>query len=242
MRLHSLGDATRVANLIRHALDGGVTTFHVSSEYESWPVFVEAWRTVGADRDLSPARIMAKVAAPHFGASVFNPEDFTRRLDIYRKALGLDRIDVAQWLLRHDLKDEPGRLDIFRRDADLIETTSASLKSRGAIGGLVSFPYTEGVARLAIAADWCDGLAMYVNPLETGLEPLLASAADKPLGVIAIRPFAAGRVFSESGLGPQEALQYAFSRPGVRSVVASASSPSHLAEAIAAVGGPFRYV
>lgn len=235
MRLHGLGDAARAAELIRRALDGGVASFHVSSEYESWPFFVEAWGLVRKDREVSHAKFTAKVAGPHFGEAAFDPSDFARRIDVYRRALGLDRLDIVQWLLRHDLKDEAGRLEIFRRDAGLIAATTTDLKASGALCGLVSFPYTRQVADLALAATWCDGLALYVNRFETELAPVLPLAAAKPLGVIAIRPFAAGRVFESEHQGAAEALHYALRQPGVRTVVASVSSPAHLDEALAAI-------
>ena len=235
MRLHGLGDVARAADLIRRAMDGGVTSFHVSSEYESWPFFVEAWNAVRKDRDVSPVRFTAKVAGPHFGEATFDPADFARRIDVYRRGLDLERLDIVQWLLRHDLKDEAGRLEIFRRDAGLIAATMADLKAAGVIGGLVSFPYTQGVAELALEAGWCDGLALYVNRFETELAHVLPLAAAKPLGVLAIRPFAAGRVFESQDQSAAEALRYALRQPGVRTVVASVSSADHLDEALAAI-------
>ena len=235
MRVHSLGDVAQAACLIKRAINGGVTSFHVSSEYESWPFFVEAWSVVRKDCDVSPVRFTAKVAGPHFGETAFDPSDFARRIDIYRHSLDLERLDNVQWLLRHNLKNEAGRLDIFRRDAGLIAATTADLKAAGVIGGLVTFPYTQGVAELALEAEWCDGLALYVNRLETELAHVLPLAASKRLGVLAIRPFAGGRVFESQDQSAAEALRYALRQPGVRTVVASVSLAKHLDEALATI-------
>lgn len=233
MRLDRVGDVGSATHLVEEALDLGVTTFHVSVEYGAWPMFVEAWRGVSPTARAN-AQIIAKIGVPHFGEARFDPAAFVAKVDAYRAALVVERLDVVQWLLRHDLKQEPGRTAIFDRDACLIGETVRGLQRVGAIGALVSFPYTRGIAERALAVDWCDGLALYCNPLELEMADLFDRAAAAEKSVIAIRPFAAGRLFTETTLAAGDAIRLPLSHPAVVTVVASTSASARLRDAAAA--------
>jgi aryl-alcohol dehydrogenase-like predicted oxidoreductase len=228
MRVDRVGDADAVARLIEQALDLGVTTFHVSSEYATWPLFQDAWRK--ARPDPAATRIIAKVGVPHFGEARFDAQAFADKIDQYRAALNADRIDIVQWLLRHDLKDEPGRLAVFDDQSADIATCVAGLKGSGAIGAMVSFPYTRGIAERALDHAACDGLALYCNPLELGMSDLFDQAAERDRAVVVIRPFAAGRLFSETTFTARDALAVSLAHPAVATVVASVSSSARLKE------------
>lgn len=233
MRLDHAGDARQAAGLVQEALELGVTTFHVSAEYATWPLFVAAWNEVSASLR-ADAQVIAKVGVPHFGESRFDPTAFRNKVDGFRAALGRDRLDVVQWLLRYDLQDEAGRLAIFDRDANLVADVVEDLRANGVIGGLVSFPYTRPVAQRALAAPWCEGLALYCNPLELEMVDLFDSAAEARKSVVAIRPLAAGRLFMETTFTTAEAIQLPLSHPAVATVVASVSTSARLREAAAA--------
>lgn len=231
MRLDRSGTVEAASRLIKAAVDMGVTTFHASQEYSTWPLFVDAWRR--AAPDAAKVQLIAKVGVPHFGEEAFNPAAFTAKIDGYRSALGLDVVAVVQWLLRHDLKQEDRRRAIFDRDADLIGKTVAGLKSDRKVGTLVSFPYTAAIAGRALRADWCDGLAIYCNPLELGMIDQLDAAISCGKGAVAIRPFAAGRVFTETQMSAAEAVAFPLRHPAVATVVASISCETRLLEAAA---------
>lgn len=234
MRLSGAGDVTAAAELIEHALESGVTSFHCSSEYETFPLFREAWRQVppGAREG---ATMVAKVASPHFGEDRFSASAFRSKIEAYSGALALERLDVVQWLLRYDLKQEEARLRILRETAEEVAATVAELKREGRIGAFVGFPYTAAVGEELIAAEHCDGLALYVNPLEREMNQLIAAAADAGKSVLAIRPLAAGRLFGETRLTAGDALDYVFGFPAVATAVVSASSRHHLDELTAHV-------
>ncbi|MDP3401391.1 MAG: aldo/keto reductase [Brevundimonas sp.] len=228
MRVDRVGDADAVARLIEQALDLGVTTFHVSSEYATWPLFQDAWRTVRPDP--ATTRIIAKVGVPHFGETRFDPQTFADKIDQYRAALNVDRIAVVQWLLRHDLKDEPARLAILDDQSADIADCVTGLKASGTIGAMVSFPYTRGIAERALDHAACDGLALYCNPLELEMTDLFDQAGDRGKAVVAIRPFAAGRLFTETTFTARDALAVSLAHPAVATVVASVSSSARLNE------------
>ena len=225
MRLDRAGDVAAAARIIDHALDVGITSFHCSSEYETFPLFEQAWKR---RRNRSAASVIAKVGIPHFGESRFCARTFREKVDSYLKSLSLERLEVVQWLLRHDLRDETGRQRILAESEEEISALVADLKRAGKIAAFVSFPYTQGIAEAVLRMEHCDGLAVYVNPLEHEMDSAIESAAALGKGVVAIRPYAAGRIFSETELAASDALDHVFSFPAVVSAVVSASSIEHL--------------
>jgi aryl-alcohol dehydrogenase-like predicted oxidoreductase len=232
MRLDRTGGVNQATALIRSAIELGVTTFHASQEYETWPLFVAAWREASPDPD--KVKLIAKIGVPHFGQDRFEVASFEAKVDAYRTALNLDRVAIVQWLLRHDLQDELGRQAIFDRDADLISETVWRLRREGRIDGLVSFPYTRSIAKRALAAEWCDGLALYCNALELDLVDLMDDAETRGKAVVTIRPFAAGRIFTQTSMTAREAIALPLAHPAVVTTVASVSRIDRLREASAA--------
>lgn len=227
MRLDAAGGEGEAARLLARARDIGVRSFHCSAEYATFPLFAAAWARAGlAQRD---ATLIAKIASPHFGEDRFSSAQVRDKIDGYRRALGVERVDTVQWLLRHDLGREEARLRILNDAADEIADLAAALKREGRIAAFAGFPYTRPIADALVAVDWCDALALYVNPLEREMDEVVAACAGAGKPVIAIRPFAAGRTFAEAGLTAGQALDHAFAAPAVATAVASCSSEAHLA-------------
>lgn len=229
MRLSVAGGTAEAARLLGEARGLGITTFHCSSEYGTYGLFRDAWSAADLGAGCS---IMAKVAAPHYGEDRFSPPAFRAKIEAYLSDLCLPRLDVVQWLLRYDLKQEQARVEIMRDAASEIAEVVAALKAEGKIGAMIGFPYSPMVAQELIAARYCDGLALYINPLEHELDGFIAPCGAAGKSVVAIRPYAAGRVFCETQSTAHDALRYVFDHPEVTSAVVSASSRKHL-EALA---------
>lgn len=225
MRLSTAGDASDAARLLVQAHERGVTAFHCSSEYGTYPLFRSAWEQAGLARR---ATVVAKVAVPHYGEDCFSPAAFRRKIEDYFRDLAIPRLDVVQWLLRYDLDQDEARVRIMRDAAAEIADVVSALKREGKIGAVIGFPYSEAVAEELIAADYCDGLALYLNPLEHEMDHLIAPCGRAGKSVVAIRPYAAGRLFSETDATAQDALAYVFDHPEVVTAVVSASSVKHL--------------
>lgn len=225
MRLNGAGDVAGAARIIDHALELGITSFHCSSEYETFPLFEQAW---SRRQNRAAGSVIAKVGVPHFGEPRFCARTFREKVDSYLKSLSLERLEVVQWLLRYELREETARQRILAESEEEISALVADLKRSGKIAALVSFPYTQGIAEAVLQMDFCDGLAVYVNPLEREMDAVIQSAAPLGKGVVAIRPYAAGRIFSETELAPSDALDHVFSFPAIVSAVVSASSTEHL--------------
>lgn len=242
--------------LLSRLMDGGLDSLHVSSEYESFGYFSEIFHALRAERDVRGLRFVAKVGSPHFGEDRFEDRQFETGIDFYLDALGIETVDVAQWLLRFDLRQPEARERIFERDAERVSACVDRLRRAGKIQAMVSFPYSEGIALRALALPACDGLALYVNPFERELAPLLDRAHLAGKSVIAIRPLAAGRVagdapedvalIRDAGGGDmtcvagrvRAAFQYALVHPAVVTVVASLNSIAQAETALNAIGAP----
>lgn len=247
MRIHerALDDAAWEA-LLREAHERGVTTLHSSSEYESYPRFCGLVARLGG----LPVQHVVKLADPHFGEAGFDAARLEARLDAYLAQLGADRIDVVQWMWRGDLKDEPGRLAAFARELPAIRAAFEALRASGKLGVVAPFPYTAAFADLVIAggeggagAPLCEGLAVYLNPVEHELLPQIRAAARAGMGVVAIRPLAAGRALAAAGADSAAAgapaasvptaaacIREVLAEPGVATAVVTFSSRAHLDE------------
>lgn len=223
MRIHEreLDDAAWEV-LLRAAHERGVTTLHSSSEYESFPRFCSL---VGRLHGL-PFQHIVKLADPHFGEAGFDARRFARRIDEYLVQLGIDRIDVVQWMWRGDLQDEPGRLAGYARQRDEIAAAFAALRAAGKLGAVAPFPYTAGFADQTIGL--CEGLAVYLNALEHEMLPQIRAAAAAGMGIVAIRPLAAGRAIGAST--PAACIRGVLREPGVATAVVTFSSRAHLDE------------
>ena len=227
MRLDRTGHADAAAALLNYAFDAGITGVHCSSEYDSFPLFREAWARGRFPGKRKPA-VIAKIGVPHFGESAFSADAFRRKVDFYLRELGLERIDVIQWLLRFDLQQEEERLRILEEAREPLAELMEDLRASGKAAALVSFPYTDRVAERALDEPYCDGLALYVNPLEREMERHIRRAGEKGKAVVAIRPFAAGRLFAETTCSADAALAHVFAFPAVETAVVSASSRAHI--------------
>jgi aryl-alcohol dehydrogenase-like predicted oxidoreductase len=175
-----------------------------------------------------------KLADPHFGEAGFEARRFEARLDAYLAQLGVERIDVVQWMWRGDLKDEPGRLAGFARERGAIRAAFEDLRARGKLGAVAPFPYTAAFADGVIgdeggegeAGPLCGGIAVYLNPLEQELLPQVRAAARAGMATVAIRPLAAGRALERI---PAAACVYGvLAEPGVATAVVTYSSLAHL--------------
>lgn len=208
MRMLERGlDAAAWRQLLAEAHARGVTTFHSSDEYESFPCFAEVWH--GLRSELSgPVQHVVKLAEPHFGHDQFDAGRLNQRVDQYLSALRVERIDVVQWMWRGDLKDEPTRLARLQAQLPEIAAAVAALQKTGKIGVVTAFPYTSGCAELLLDQSWNQGFTLYLNPLELEMLPFLEKVRAAGAGTIALRPLAAGRM-AEAAQSPSGASQSA---------------------------------
>lgn len=212
-------------NLLRRSYELGITTLHSSDEYESFPRFVKIVREL-QDEGLEFQHVI-KLGEPHFGSNSFSAQQFNSRLESYCQALGVEQLDVVQWLWRGDLKDEASRLEGLAIYTDVVQQAVKAARTKGTIGALVCFPYTVSFAKEVLACDWCDGLTVYLNPLETEMQELLPSLSKEEKAAIAIRPLAATKALHQN-YSLQNCLTTAFASTTVTAAMVSWSSEQQL--------------
>jgi aryl-alcohol dehydrogenase-like predicted oxidoreductase len=226
MNERSLDDAAW-ESLLRHSRELGVTTFHASGEYESHARFCGVFGRL----DRRGTQVIVKLAEPHFGDAAFDEARFEAKLDAYLRELGVDRIDVVQWMWRGDLKDEPGRLVGFARQREQIRGAFERARQAGKMGAVAPFPYTAGFCDATIDAG-LDGITVYLNPVEREMVPQIARAHAAGIGTVAIRPLSAGKALATAN--PAACIRSVLGEPGVATAVVTYSSPEHIAELVQA--------
>lgn len=218
-------DDTQWSNLLRRGYELGITSLHSSDEYETFSRFTKIVHELQLEG--LQFQHLVKLGEPHFGSDRFDPEKFHGRINSYCQALGVEKLDVVQWMWRGDLKDEAGRLQGLKDDAEALGTAVHTARSQGKIGALVCFPYTLAFAEQVINYDWCDGLTVYLNPLETEMQPLLPQLTKQEKSAIAIRPLAATKALQEQ-YSLQDCLTSAFADTSVTAAMVSWSSEQQL--------------
>lgn len=220
------------AELLSHAHSLGVARLHCSDEYESFHFLLRILESLRSSRPGISFEFVVKLAEPHFGEGDFDAGRLQARIDAYRAALCVDRLDCVQWMWRGDLKDEPGRLRGFSAAAERLALGMSRAKVAGAVRAFHCFPYTVEFAAAALEHPMIDGLAIYRNPLELEYEPLVSRTGELGKSLLVIRPIKAGdalvlgRVADLIGFSAQLSV--------VEGVVVSCSSKEHLTECVEA--------
>ncbi len=227
-----LGEITRSISdwvvFFENAYDLGVRTIHVSDEYDSWPLWLDIAAAYRLAVPAKPFRYIAKLGEPHFDKPRFSASRLQAAVDAYRGALSIDCLDDVQWMWRADLKEEVQRLSHFAQDATVIEEATRSLKSSGAIGRLLCFPYTLSFADAALAQSWCDGLVVYRNAQERDYDVALDTwhAAGRMAHII--RPFMAGETLGIGHASPRDQLTVSLDHPAIETAILSTARIDHL--------------
>ena len=212
-------------DLLRLSYDLGITTLHSSDEYESFPRFTRIVRKLQAEG--LQFNHVVKLGEPHFGSESFSAQRFASRLENYCQALGVEKLDVVQWLWRGDLKDETSRLEGLAASTYSLQKSIETERAKETIGALLCFPYTMSFAEKVLTYDWCDGLAIYLNPIETEWQTLLPYLSTKEKSAIAIRPLAAAKALHQN-YSLEDCLTMAFASTSVNATIVSWSSEQQI--------------
>jgi aryl-alcohol dehydrogenase-like predicted oxidoreductase len=228
-------DAAGALTLLLHLADRGVTSFHVSHEYDSFDFVCEALAGLRRARPAAPIELIAKIAAPHFDETGFLAERFSARIEALLHRLPAERVDVVQWMVRLTPNDDAPRLAVLERDRVAVAETSLRLKAQGKIGAMAVFPYSEPFRRVALAEPFVDGLVDYLNPSELDAARSLDALHTRGQGFIALRPLFAGKL-AQDRAAVDAALSFSLLHSATAAMVVSLSDLRQADQAIAAAG------
>lgn len=239
-------DARSAADLLVHAIGLGISTFHVSLDYKSFPTVCKAFELVRQALPNTTTEILLKVVTfEEPGDRVAS--QIAIQVRKAATALGVTCIDIGQWVCRGPRAD-PGKVPQYAF-GELAECQSVwkQLKDEGVVRAVAVFGANAALA--TSEASWVDGLFGFLDPSRLEVIPHLANLRPSQ-GFVALQPFVGGNIFTDAqvwrslGTNPEErlglCLDFPLLYPATSSVVAGFSSFDHLEQSAAAltVGQP----
>ena len=248
--------------LLAYLYDNGINTFHSSHEYETDDFFCQA---LSQFRSLYPGAELlhiTKLGVPHFDEANFQSDRLIALVEKRLRELNTERLDLVQWLVRHQPNEDLHRLPILADCQQELSETWLMLQREGKVGALASFPYSVPFAKEVLNLDVCKGLITYLNLLELEMTPLLGQMKSAGQSFVAIRPLVGGlipKIKKLSMLGTEQtediirlkaimaelnvsdhdltklALQFPLLHPAIASTIISIGSIKHAEEVIAHV-------
>jgi hypothetical protein len=216
-------------NLFKLMWDEGIRLHHVSSEYQSYSLYLEVLEDFRRNYPGCQLEFIVKFAEPHFGHNNFNTELFNQGIEKYRNSLKVDQIHSVQWMWRGDLGNEDERLLGFENNKSLISHAVNSIKATNKIKYFHVFPYSLAFAELAISCEFVDGLIVYRNLLETEYDSLILKQNELGKFGYILRPLAAGKLdFSVNS--SYNYLMSALELPSIQGGIISISSKNRLSD------------
>jgi len=162
-----------VSYLAGNAVDLGIDTFHVSSEYDSYNLLIEALKKMPNSQNKS-VKYICKLANPHFGGNSFDAVRLKQSVERYLLELNTDRIDVLQWMWRIKPFNDDLRCALFEDTAEELAESFESLLKEGKVGAVSCFPYSKEFMSRVRGRNLAQGQVNYLNlsqrdALECGL-------------------------------------------------------------------------
>lgn len=224
-------------DIFEAALLNGINSFHVSSEYNSFPLVCSALKKLSKKtRDIN---LVVKLSSPHFDENKFCHANLESKIDDVLRHTGLEQIQLAQWMWRQYPLDDSQRIPMLVGQADEIKSSFQNLIEAGKVSEFCCFPYTadfmKSVSQLEISKIHINYLNFWENSLTNG------GFHDAS---IVLRPFFAGKIKDiapqfieelnviEDGNAIFHSLNYVLSHPRVLSAVIGINSVEQLNEII----------
>ncbi len=230
-------DADGAMALLLHLSDHGVSSFHVSHEYDSHGFVCAALAALRRARPAAPIELIAKIASPHFDETKFSALRLRDRIEALLRQAPARRVDVLQWMVRHTPNEDGPRLAILRRDREIIAEVAERLTDEGKIGAFATFPYSAPFRAAALDEPFVAGLVDYLNPRELETAASLDRLYSSGKGFAAMRPLFAGGL-DRNPDSIAAALRFPLLHPATATIVVSLSNRAQADQAIAEAATP----
>lgn len=224
-------------NIFDTAIDNGINTFHISTEYNSFSLVTSAIKQLAVRKTNS--NLVAKLASPHFDELCFSQSNLEKKIDYILQQTGLETIHIAQWMWRQNPLIDSTRIKNLEAQAEEIKSCFHNIIKKGKVSEFACFPYTTGfmnsVSLLGISKVHINYQNFWENMLiDGGLHDYS----------IALRPLFAGKVNElnsefikqlntiEDRSIISHSLNYVLSHPQILSAVIGISTLKQLEEII----------
>jgi aryl-alcohol dehydrogenase-like predicted oxidoreductase len=209
-----------VTKIIDECFAIGIDTNHTSFEYNSYQLYLNALKNSTFKKQI---KHIVKLSSPHFEDNplTFSSKTLENKVDEQLKNLNIEQIDVLQWLVRSKPINDKDRLNILAQQTNEIEECLSSLKQKGKIKSVFSFPYSVPFAKQVLKLNQIDGIISYLNLEENDYSQF---ANNTPF--IAIRPFLRGTLLQngDKEVKIKECLKHIDSHKNVLTKVISINS------------------
>ena len=136
-----------VVSLIEKSWEIGINTHHSSFEYNSYQLYTSA---LSKSNVKNKVKHIVKLSSPSFDDVFFDANSIEKNIDTQLRILDVDCIDVLQWLVRSKPINDVDRLHVLENQQQQIKETFTSLKQKGKIKAVFSFPYSVTFAEKVI--------------------------------------------------------------------------------------------
>lgn len=180
-------DASRTrARALAAALDAGVNFLHSSREYATQWIMNEVLRDHPRRHDVHH---VVKVPVPDRDDNgTFSEAKFRSYVEDALRQLATDRIAIVQWMWRAQPNDDAHRVPVFASIIDEVTATFDKLRDEGKVAYLMTHPYTQAGARVALDSGALSGLMMYYNPIEMEMAEFFPRMQADDQSFLCIRP------------------------------------------------------
>ena len=203
------------AGIVRHALENGITFLDTAEYYRTYPYIKRALN------DLAPSFSQSALSRPVIMSKSLSSGyiGMERAIDECRKALNLDQIDI---FLLHEIREAPD----FENRGGAWECLLDS-KAKGYVKSIGLSTHHSDVVQMAAEVPCMDIIFALINfkglgirkgsesGTKEGMENAIETAADKGIGVIAMKALGGGNLASDYRL----ALDYVSGLKGITSVM-----------------------
>ena len=229
-----IGSKNQALSLLQYLYEQGVNTYHTSHEYDTHAFFCETFKQFKKKNYAIETTHIVKLAAPHFEETDFSPIKLEKAIDAQLQELGIEQIDIVQWLVRQKNNIDAIRIPKLIESASQISESFNKLIQSGKVRAFACFPYSLAFAEAVNKHHLVDGFIDYLNVAERQWADLLQYKTMINSGFIGIRPLFAGKLLkwveqkeeslallSGKKMAPNDLVEWALSYPLLNPQVAS---------------------
>ena len=150
-----------LSKFIDYAQKKGIRQFHVSSEYESYQLFIKSLKKINTKK----FHFIIKLSEPKTDQMQFSLKKFEQKINKYREDLGKKHTYIVQLVNRYKCNNPKEYLFYEQKTFDAIRNIIIKLKKGKIIKSFYFFPYHKNTNKI-IKRPFISGITSYRNQNE----------------------------------------------------------------------------